>query len=84
MVLYVLWTLTGSLSWVAADDDAGSAGDFEFNDALDATLMAHETINAHPLVNTATTSIRADDLVRFLRATGHEPLILNVSTVSPH
>ncbi|GLK73068.1 prolyl-tRNA synthetase associated domain-containing protein [Ancylobacter dichloromethanicus] len=45
---------------------------------LDAGLMAHDEINCHPLVNTATTTIRRDDLVRFLRATGHEPLILPV------
>ncbi|MDR6952445.1 Ala-tRNA(Pro) deacylase [Ancylobacter sp. 3268] len=45
---------------------------------IDAGLMEHETINCHPLVNTATTSIARDDLVRFLRATGHEPRILAV------
>jgi Ala-tRNA(Pro) deacylase len=42
---------------------------------LDEALMAHDTINAHPLVNTMTTSIGRDDLVAFLRATGHEPRI---------
>ncbi|MCK0206534.1 prolyl-tRNA synthetase associated domain-containing protein [Starkeya koreensis] len=45
---------------------------------LDAELMEHEAINCHPLVNTATTTIARDDLLRFLRATGHEPLILAV------
>ena len=34
---------------------------------LDAALMQHDTINCHPLVNTMTTSIARDDLVRFLR-----------------
>ena len=43
---------------------------------LDAALMEHETINAHPLRNDATTSIGRDDLVRFLESTGHKPLIL--------
>ena len=38
---------------------------------LDAVLMAHATLNFHPLVNTMTTSISRDDLVRFLAATGH-------------
>jgi Ala-tRNA(Pro) deacylase len=46
---------------------------------LDEALMAHAVINAHPLVNTATTSIAAGDLLRFARATGHEPAILKVS-----
>ncbi len=45
---------------------------------LDAALMANDTINCHPLVNTATTTIAAADLVAFLRATGHEPRILPV------
>ncbi len=46
---------------------------------LDAGLMAHETVNCHPLVNTATTNIRSGDLVAFLRATGHEPQILKLT-----
>ena len=37
---------------------------------LDAGLMAHETINAHPLINTMTTSISRDDLLKFLREIG--------------
>ena len=37
---------------------------------LDSGLMAHETINCHPLVNTMTTSLRREDLLTFLRATG--------------
>ena len=46
---------------------------------LDEALMRHETINAHPLTNTMTTSIRRDDLVRFLESTGHKPRILKVA-----
>jgi Ala-tRNA(Pro) deacylase len=42
---------------------------------LDADMMAHATLNFHPLVNTMTTSIGRDDLVRFLAATGHDPRI---------
>jgi Ala-tRNA(Pro) deacylase len=38
---------------------------------LDAAMMAHATLNFHPLVNTMTTSIGRDDLIRFLAATGH-------------
>ncbi|MGA2044308.1 MAG: YbaK/EbsC family protein [Roseiarcus sp.] len=43
---------------------------------LDAAMMAHERLNFHPLVNTRTTGLASADLVRFLRATGHEPLIV--------
>jgi Ala-tRNA(Pro) deacylase len=46
---------------------------------LDAALMAHDTINAHPLVNTMTTSIARDDLVKFLLETGHSPRIEAIS-----
>ena len=46
---------------------------------LDAALMENATINAHPLSNDATTSIARDDLLRFIRETGHEPLILNLA-----
>ena len=46
---------------------------------LDAGLMASAVINAHPLVNTMTTSLARDDLVKFLKATGHEPRILPVA-----
>lgn len=47
---------------------------------LDAGLMRHDCLNFHPLENTATTSIARDDLLAFLRAYGHEPRILPVST----
>jgi Ala-tRNA(Pro) deacylase len=46
---------------------------------LDQALMAHGTINAHPLVNTMTTSIGRDDLVKFLVETGHPPRIEAIS-----
>ena len=45
---------------------------------LDAALMGHDRLNFHPLVNTRTTGIAAQDLVGFLRATGHEPLITSL------
>src|SRR5690606_30170737 len=45
---------------------------------LDKALMAHETINCHPLENTATTNIARDDLLRFIRACGHEPRIVEL------
>jgi Ala-tRNA(Pro) deacylase len=46
---------------------------------LDEDLMRNEIVNSHPLTNEATTSIAANDLVAFARATGHEPQILKVS-----
>lgn len=46
---------------------------------VDAGLMAFDTINCHPLRNDATTSIATRDLLRFIEATGHEPLVLKVA-----
>ena len=46
---------------------------------LDTPMMEHETLNYHPLVNTMTTSIKRDDLLKFLRSTGHVPRIERVS-----
>jgi Ala-tRNA(Pro) deacylase len=43
---------------------------------IDAELMRHDRLNFHPLVNTRTTGLASSDLVRFLRATGHEPIVL--------
>lgn len=45
------------------------------NVVLDAGLMANAVINCHPLVNTMTTSIAREDLLRFFEATGHKPRI---------
>jgi len=45
---------------------------------LDAEMMRHDLVNFHPLVNTRTTGVQSTDLVKFLRATGHEPLIVSL------
>src|SRR5580700_178644 len=46
---------------------------------LDAAMMAHDVLNFHPLVNTGTTTISRDGLLKFLQATGHVPRIEAVS-----
>jgi Ala-tRNA(Pro) deacylase len=48
------------------------------NVVLDAEMMRHEVLNYHPLVNSATMSIRACDLMRFIRACGHEPKVVEL------
>ena len=42
-------------------------------------MMAEELLNYHPLKNDATTTIRAADLVTFIKSLGHEPRILPLS-----
>jgi Ala-tRNA(Pro) deacylase len=46
---------------------------------LDQPMLNHELLNYHPLENTATTAIRKDDLLRFIKATGHTPQIMQLS-----
>lgn len=45
---------------------------------LDENLMRAEIINAHPLENTATTSIARDDLLTFAEKTGHTVHIVDL------
>lgn len=46
---------------------------------IDEKLIRYETINCHPLDNCATTNIAREDLLRFIRDSGHEPRILALS-----
>ena len=66
----------GSVTIFSAINDPGH----EVTIVIDAPLMEYDIINAHPLINEATTSIAREDLMRFLADTGHEPLILKVSS----
>ncbi len=44
---------------------------------LDRALQAGTVVNAHPLRNDRTSALAAEDLVRFLEAEGHPPMILD-------
>jgi Ala-tRNA(Pro) deacylase len=46
---------------------------------LDAAMMEHAILNCHPLINTMTTAIKREDLIKFLESTGHVPRIERVS-----
>ena len=50
---------------------------------LEASMMRHPVINFHPLDNSMTTAIGRDDLVRFLKATGHEARIEALAQEGP-
>ena len=45
---------------------------------LDEGMLALDPLNFHPLRNDRTTAISPNDLLRFLRDTGHEPVILKL------
>jgi Ala-tRNA(Pro) deacylase len=45
---------------------------------LDRGLLEEDPLNFHPLDNAMTTAITSADLLRFLEATGHEPLVIDL------
>jgi Ala-tRNA(Pro) deacylase len=71
-----LGVIPGSVTAFGAINDP--SGNVTF--VLDTDLMKEEVINCHPLSNDATTSIASGDLVRFMEATGHKPLVLKVTS----
>lgn len=72
----LLGVIPGAVTVFAAINDT----ERQVTIVLDAPLMEHELINGHPLRNDATTSVGREDLLRFLAHTGHEPLVLKVSS----
>ncbi len=45
----------------------------------DAVLMGFDTVNFHPLINTATTAISREGFRRFVEATGHSLTVIDFS-----
>jgi Ala-tRNA(Pro) deacylase len=50
---------------------------------LDEALLRLEPVNFHPMRNDRTTAIAASDLVRFVRACGHDPLVAPIPETAP-
>jgi Ala-tRNA(Pro) deacylase len=48
---------------------------------LDRGILGDQTVNAHPLVNDMTTAIASADLLKFLEAERHAPLLLDFDAV---
>jgi Ala-tRNA(Pro) deacylase len=74
-LLEYLGVIPGSVTVFGAINDR----DHNVQVIIDADLMKYDVINGHPLTNEATTSIQREDLITFLKSTGHEPRILAVS-----
>ncbi len=49
---------------------------------VDAALLAHETVNFHPLSNDATTAVSREGFLSFLAALGREPLVVDFAGLS--
>lgn len=76
-LMRVLGVSPGSVSPFCAINDS----DQVVQVVLDAAMMEQDLINAHPLINTKTTTIKASDLRKFLTALGHEPRIVDFRTL---
>lgn len=70
----VLGVPPGSVTPFAVLNDSGG----RVRVVLDKAMMALSPLNFHPLRNDRTTAIAPDDLLTFLRATGHEPMIVDL------
>ena len=74
LLMDVLGVIPGSVTPFAAVN----IGDHEVKIVLDEELMENNLLNFHPLTNTATTTITADDLVKFLEHVGQAPHIIRL------
>jgi Ala-tRNA(Pro) deacylase len=75
LLMTSLGVMPGSVSPFAIANDTSKSVEL----VLDEALMTHDSLNCHPLENTATTNIARDDLLRFIRSTGHEPKIITLT-----
>lgn len=69
----------GSVTAFSIINDTDGAVDI----IIDDQLMAFDTVNCHPLTNTATTAIATSDLLKFIQSTRHEARILSLTPSSP-
>jgi Ala-tRNA(Pro) deacylase len=70
----LLGVTPGAVTAFAIINDRAGAVKF----AIDQRLLDQEKVNCHPMTNTATTTIRCEDLLTFARASGHEPHIVDL------
>lgn len=73
-LMEVLGVEPGSVTALALINDA----DRRVQPVLDSKLMAHDLVNCHPLTNTATTTLKSGDLLRFMQALGYRPIQLDL------
>lgn len=72
----VIGVTPGSATPFALINDA----DHQINVVIDEKFLEQEKCVFHPLVNTMSTIIRFEDLLRFLTHSGYEPLIICLET----
>jgi len=72
LLMEVLGVPPGSVTPFALMNDTGH----RVRPVLDEAMLALSPLNFHPLRNDRTTAIAPDDLLAFVRACGHDPLIV--------
>ncbi|TAK98414.1 MAG: prolyl-tRNA synthetase associated domain-containing protein [Rhodospirillaceae bacterium] len=78
-LMRVLGVTPGSVTPFAVINDP----DAQVQVILDAWMMDQDLINAHPLVNTMTTTITPSELMVFLVACGHAPRVVTLDRGTP-
>lgn len=73
LLLAALGVLPGAVTPFAVINDAAG----RVTMVLDKAVLDRDPVNAHPLVNDATTAIAPGDLMAFLEAVGHAPRVLD-------
>jgi len=74
LLLDTLGVPPGSVTPFALINDCGG----RVQVVLDEGMLALDLLNFHPLRNDRTTAIGSHDLLKFIRATGHEPKIMRL------
>jgi Ala-tRNA(Pro) deacylase len=77
LLMEVLGVPPGSVTALAAINDT----ERRVTVVLDKWLAEQELVNCHPLTNTATTTLKTGDLIRFLVETGHPPRLVALDRV---
>ena len=77
-LLELLGVVPGSVTLFAIINDTKGAVTL----IIDKALCDHDIVNFHPLLNDATTAISSADMIRFAKATGHDPVILDFSSLA--
>jgi len=49
---------------------------------IDKRLTEHDIVNFHPMLNDATTTISSQDMIKFAKAIGHDPIIMDIAALA--
>ena len=76
-LMQYLGVLPGSVTPLSVINDHGQAVQM----VLDEGLLSYDVLNVHPLVNDCTCAMAPKDLLRFLDATDHPPIFLDMEAL---